>query len=55
MTVINNPRLALCGPPSVEQPVIDAVRQWRHVPTEIKGSAVSVVTLLSLPFDLRDQ
>jgi TonB family protein len=45
----------LCGPQSVEQAVADAVRQWRYVPAETGGSAVSVVTLVSFPVDLRER
>jgi TonB family protein len=45
----------VCGSPSVEQTVVDAVRQWRYVPAQINGSAVAVAALVSLPFDLREQ
>ncbi len=45
----------VCGSPSVEQAVVDAVRQWRYVPAEINGSAAAIVALVSLPFDLRER
>lgn len=45
----------VCGSPSVEQAVVDAVRQWRYVPAQINGAAVAVAALVSLPFDLREQ
>jgi len=45
----------LCGHPLVEQAVIHAVKQWRYVPAVMDGSAIPVVAVATLDFDLRDK
>ena len=38
------------GHPSLIQPAIDAVRQWRYVPVVLRGVMVPVVTTVIVPF-----
>jgi len=38
------------GHPSLIQPAIDAVRQWRYLPVVLRGETVPVVTTVVVPF-----
>jgi periplasmic protein TonB len=39
--------------PALDQAAIDAVRQWRFVPTLVNGEAVAVATTVTVDFTLR--
>jgi TonB family protein len=40
------------GHPLLDQPAIEAVRQWRYSPTVLKGEAVPVIATVAVPFVL---
>ncbi len=44
----------LRGHTLARQAVVDAVRQWRYTPTCVDGTAVRVITTVTVPFDLRE-
>ncbi len=41
------------GNPVVQEPVADAVRQWRYSPTYVEGKAVSVRFRVTVPISLK--
>jgi len=45
----------ISGPPLLERAAAEAVAQWRYAPTLVDGSAVSVVTTVSVEFHLNQQ
>ena len=42
----------LSGHPVLAQPALEAVRQWRYLPTRVNGKPVSVVTIVDVEFRL---
>jgi TonB family protein len=40
------------GPPELVQAAIDAVKQWRYIPTTLNGNPVEVATQVDVPFSL---
>ena len=45
----------ISGPPLLERAAAEAVAQWRYAPTLVDGSAVSVVTTVSVEFHLNQR
>jgi len=41
--------------PLLDEPALDAVRQWRYAPTTLNGVAVSVIMTVTVKFTLDDQ
>jgi len=42
----------ISGPPELVQAAIDAVKQWRYIPTTLNGNPVEVATQVDVPFSL---
>jgi TonB family protein len=46
---------AVSGPPMLQQSALDAIKKWQFKPFEIRGTATSVSTTLTVPFSLDKQ
>src|SRR5581483_3683631 len=47
--------VVISGPSLLRQPALDAVRQYKYRPYQLKGRPVQVETTVSVPFTLNDR